>query len=126
MSAGAVLQAAVVAALEGIVTAFDAPPVRGAAPYAVVEAPVLADWSTKDIAGREGVVAVTIHDEGERPVRLRAIQGTAEDAVLELARDVGGGWRWVVLVLARSRMVRREGLRWVATSEFRVRMLRES
>ena len=39
---GVALQAAIVSALQGIITAFDAPPVRAAVPYVVIEDAVLA------------------------------------------------------------------------------------
>ena len=122
------VQAAMMAALDGLDVAgvFDAPPVRCALPYAVIEEAVLGDWGTKDMAGREGRLAVTIHDGGERPVRLRGLIGAAEDAIDAMARDLGGGWRVVTLVLARSRIVRERDSRWMAMSEWRVRMLRES
>ena len=121
------LQAAVVASLEGldVTGVFDAPPVRCALPYAVVEEAVLADWSTKDMAGREGRLAVSIHGGGERPARLRVLAGAAEDAVGAMPRELGEGWRVTSLVFVRGRIVR-EGVRWVAVSEWRVRMLKES
>ena len=127
MSVQAILQAAMAAALEGldVTGVFEAPPVRGAPPYAVVEEAVLADWGTKDMAGREGRLAVSIHDGGERPVRLRVLAGAAEDAVGAMPRDLGEGWRVASLVFVRSRIVR-DGVRWVAVSEWRVRMLKES
>jgi hypothetical protein len=126
MSVQALMQAAVVAALDGldVTGVFDAPPVRGALPYAVVEEAVLADWSTKDMAGREGRLAVSIFDGGERPVRLRVLAGAAEDAVGAMARELGEGWRMASLVFVRSRIVR-DGVRWVAMSEWRVRILKE-
>ncbi len=127
MSVQAVLQAALAEALAEIEAAvFDAPPVRAARPYAVIEEALLGDWSTKDMAGREGRLAVTLYDGGERPVRLRALLGAVEDAVEAMPRDLGGGWRVVTLVLARSRVVREGESRWMAVSEWRVRMLRGS
>ena len=130
MSVQALAQAAMVAALRGhdglaVTGVFDAPPVRRALPYAVVEEAVLGDWSTKDMAGREGRLAVAIHDGGERPVRLRALVGEAEAAIAGMAPELGEGWRIVTLTLVRSRIVR-EGERWAAMSEWRVRMLKES
>jgi len=59
VSGRVVLQAAVVARLNAVldVSVFDAPPVRGGLPYAVVDEPVLSDWSTKTWVGREGRAA---------------------------------------------------------------------
>jgi hypothetical protein len=120
------LQAAVTAALEGAgVTAFDAPPVRGALPHAVVEEPSLRDWSAATWTGREGVLVVAFHDAGERPVRLRATIEAGEAAVAAIGPALGGGWRVAQLRLQRSR-VARKGERWLGTSEFLVRIYREN
>ena len=127
MSARGVLQAALVARLNVVleVSVFDAPPVRGGLPYAVVDEPVLSDWSTKSFAGREGRVLLTLFDGGERPVRLRALLAAAEEGLEALPPDLGEGWRVVRLALVRSRVLR-VGDRWRGTSEFLVRMYRES
>lgn len=124
MSGRSVLQAAIVARLNAVldVSVFDAPPARGGLPYAVVDEPVLSDWSTKSWSGREGRVVLTLHDGGERPVRLRGLLAAAEDG---LPADLGEGWRVVRLALMRSRVLR-VGDRWRGTTEFLVRMYRES
>lgn len=105
---------------------FDCDPVRAARPYAWVDEPVLADWSTKDMAGREGRFAVLLYDAGERPARLRALCGAVEEALESLPTDLGEGWHLLGPVLARSRIVREGEMRWMATIEWRVAMLRES
>jgi len=127
MSGRGVLQAAIVARLTAVldVSVFDAPPARGGLPYAVVDEPVLSDWSTKSWSGREGRVVLTLHDGGERPVRLRALLAAAEDGLDGLPADLGEGWRVVRLALVRSRVLR-VGDRWRGTSELLVRMYRES
>jgi hypothetical protein len=126
MSVQAVLQAALAEALAGLdVTAvFDAPPARAARPYAVIEEAVLVDWGAKGMAGREGRFAVTLHDGGERPARLRLLAGAVEDAVEAMPRVLGQGWAVASLGFVRGRIVREGEGRWVATSEFRVRVLR--
>lgn len=131
MNAHEAMQAAVVAALKaagalGGVAVFDAPPVRAAIPYAVIEPPVLADWSAKDWRGREGRIAVTAFDAGERPVRLRVLAGAIEDAVEAIGPPIGAGWRVATIRLARSRLARAGADRWTATSEFTVRIYREN
>lgn len=131
MNAGAVLQTAVVALLRGEpgldeVTVFDAAPVRAALPYAIVEEPLMADWSAKDWAGREARLAVLLHDAGERPVRLRGLAAAVENAVAALAPEIGDGWRIASLVFVRGRTARGAGERWISASEFRVRMMRVS
>lgn len=121
-----VLQSAVVAALEAAdVTAFDAPPVRGGLPYAVVDDPSLRDWSAATWTGREGTLAITFFDAGERPVRLRAAIEAGEEAVAAIGPALGSGWRVAQMRLQRSRVVRK-GERWLGTSEFLVRMYREN
>ena len=107
------------------VAVFDAPPVRAALPHALVEEPVLADWGTKDWRGREGRLAVTLVDGGERPVRLRGLLAAVEDWLPDMPPDLGAGWRLVQLRFLRSRMIRSgqaSGERWTGTAEFMVRM----
>ncbi|MES2986893.1 MAG: DUF3168 domain-containing protein [Pseudomonadota bacterium] len=130
MSVQGILQAALLAALEGhagvadaVTGIFDAPPVRSARPFAVIDEALLADWGTKDLAGREGRFAVRVLDVGERPVRLRVIAGAVEDAVEAMPRMLGSGWAVASLVFVRSRIAR-DGEGWASVSEFRVRMLR--
>lgn len=132
MSARALLQAAVKRALEehaplanDVTGVFDAPPSRAARPYALVEEPVLADWGTKDLAGREGRISVLVHDAGE-PARLRMLIEAAEAAVGAMPPNLGEGWRVTSLSLVRSRIVREGEGRRVAASEWRVRVLRDA
>lgn len=127
MSGRVVLQAAIVARLNAVldVSVFDAPPVRGGLPYAVVDEPVLSDWSTKTWVGREGRVLLSLFDGGERPVRVRALLAVAEEGLEALPPDLGEGWRVVRVALVRSRVLR-VGDRWRGTAEFLVRMYRES
>ncbi|WP_056622920.1 DUF3168 domain-containing protein [Sphingomonas sp. Leaf62] len=124
MIAGTLLQAMLVARLRTVLTGasvFDAPPVRAARPFVVVDMPVLSDWGTKDAAGREGRVVVQLFDDGEVPVRLRTLAAAAEWAVLSAPAALAG-WRIVSLVFVRSRVVR-DGKGWIGSVEFRVRML---
>lgn len=127
VSAGEVLQAAAVAALEGVgCGVFDAPPVRGALPHAVVEEPWLRDWSTKSWAGRQGRVAVVLTDAGERPVRLRRLAGAVEMRLAGMMPELGEGWRLVTMRLASTRLVQGPGDRWAATVTMTVRMWRNA
>lgn len=129
MSARVVLQAAVVAAIGPAlpgVRVFDAPPVRGGLPYALVEDPVLGDWSTKSWTGFEGRVVVTVMDAGERPVRLRGLVSALEDAACACGPEIGEGWRIVRFRLVKSRIARSGNDRWSGTSEFLVRLYRTS
>lgn len=122
----ALLQAALVGLVQPIVTAFDAPPVRAALPYAVVEDAALARWGGAGIDGREGRVRIVLHDAGERPVRLRGLSAAVDEAVAGFSGDLGEGWRVVSLRLVRTRVVRSGGGdRWTAMSEFAVKIYRE-
>lgn len=102
---------------------FDAQPLRGVRPYALIEDALLTDWSTKDLIGREGRLSVTLFDQGVSPRRLRGLIGEVEAAVLGLPRMLGEGWRVASLSVVRSRVVREGEGRWAALCEFRVRML---
>lgn len=133
MSARELLQAAFRAALEGhtplageVTAIFDAPPLRGLRPYALVEEAVLTDWGTKDMAGREARIAVTLFDSGERPARLRLLAGEVEAAIEAVPRAIGDGWRIASLAFVRGRTLREGDGRWASASEYRVRMLREN
>ncbi|MFN4097472.1 MAG: DUF3168 domain-containing protein [Sphingomonas sp.] len=131
MSAAVVLAAAIRAALsghaplaEGLVGVFDAPPVRAATPHAVIGEALLSDWGTKDMAGREARVVVSLFDAGESPARLRRLCGEVEVAMAAMPRVLGAGWELASRVLLRARIERKSEGRWVATSEWRVRMLK--
>lgn len=131
MSAGGMLAEAIRAALTahaplagGLAGIFDAPPVRAATPHAVIGEAQLSDWGTKDMAGREARIVVSLHDAGESPARLRRLSGEVELAMEGLPRSIGGGWHLASRVLLRGRIERKGGGRWVATSEWRLRMLK--
>lgn len=126
MSAGAVLRAAVVARLAGIGRVFDAPPVRAATPYAVVDDPLLAAGDAVGVAGRSGTIAVAAVDTGVSPARVRALIAAAEAAMAMLPAEIGEGWRVTSVRLVRSVVVQGKGERWTATSVFAVRMFRSN
>jgi hypothetical protein len=128
VSARAVLQAVIVVRLNMVagLRVFDAPPVRGGVPYAVVEEPVLQQADAAGIAGRTGTMTVVSHDSGERPVRLRQLVAGIEEALEGSSGDVGEGWRLVGVRLVRSRLVKTGEDRWRGVSEFAVRLYRES
>lgn len=126
MSAGSVLRAAVVAQLAGLGRVFDAPPVRAALPYVVVDDPVLAAGDAVALAGRSGTVAVSCIDGGVSPERVRALSGEVEAALADLPAQIGEGWRVTSVRLARSVVAPSKGERWTATSVFAVRMFRSN
>ena len=127
--AGAALEAAAIEAVRNAtgVGVYRGPPVQAAAPYAVVEAGPESDWSHKSGDGRELRLAVTIHDKGEAPARLRPLAAAAEKAIGTLPGELDG-WRLVTVRFLRSMTVPpRAGSpngSWAALIEFRARMLR--
>lgn len=127
MSARTLLQAAIVAALAPVeARVFDAPPVRAALPYLLVDEPVLQDWSTKSWRGLEGRVAAIGFDGGERPRRLRALADAVDDALAAMPETLGEGWRIANLRPLRSRIARVAPDHWQAVSEYWVRVYRVS
>jgi len=131
MSAAVVLAEAIRTALtahrplaDELAGVFDAPPPRAATPHALIGEALLSDWGTKDMAGREARVVVALHDAGESPARLRRLAGELETAMAGMPRAIGGGWELASRVLLRARIERKGEGRWIATSEWRLRMLK--
>jgi hypothetical protein len=122
MSAGGALQAALAATLETIELLsgiYDGPPARAPFPYAVIDAGNESDWSHKNGAGREVLVAVTLWDE--QPARLHELADQAEDLVIALVAV--DEWQLVTLRLLRRRVVRDVAGPWAAVLDFRARLL---
>jgi len=122
MSAGGALQAAIATALggEGTLTGvFDGPPARAAYPYVALDATTETDWSHKNGAGREVMVAITLWDD--QPVRLHALADWIEGALQALPGIED--WQVVNLRLVRRRVVRDVAGPWAAAIDFRARML---
>ena len=127
MMAGEALASKTLTALEAVGALngrYEGPAIRSAAPYAIVEAGAESDWSHKSGAGREVRLTVTLRDEGERPARLRRLVGEAQAALGAIAAS-GDGWRIVSLAFVRSRLLPEGDRRWVATRDYRARMLAE-
>lgn len=129
--AGEVLRAAVVTALRGEASlaatlngVFLGPAVRASPPFAEVAETLSTDWSTKDQDGREVRLAVLIRDATETPARLMTLADTAEAAMLAMPRDLDG-WRIASLVFVRNRIAGEAPGRWLASVEFRARVLKD-
>ena len=127
MSAAATVRAAALARLRGdpavaVNRIFDGADARGTAPYAVLRDVTATDWGTKDRAGRELRLGITIRDEGETPARAEALAGAAEAALLDLPRDLAG-WRIASAVPLRCAVVAEAQGRWGVLVDVRIRVL---
>jgi hypothetical protein len=134
MSAEMVVRCAVLDALRGhgalmavLNGVHDGAPVQASAPYAVVGEAIGAEWGTKDVAGWEVRVGLSLFDRAEGSGRLGEMMALADAAV----RGIGGVASWEVgsIVFLRSRTVRRsaaerDGGGWNATMDYRLRVLR--
>lgn len=122
MSAGGALQevlAARLVAVAELTGVYDGPPARAAYPYAVIDAGNESDWSHKNGAGREVLVAVTVWDE--QPVRLQVLADAVEAAVAGTGSPLG--WSLVSLRFLRRRTIRDVAGPWAAAIDFRARLL---
>lgn len=125
MSAESVLVAAVEAALAGVAGLNRVEPgasVRVTPPYAEIGPVEARDWGTKDAAGREVRLTVTVRDAAERAARLHVLSGAVQDAVAGMPRELSG-WRVASLVFVRSRVASEKAGNWAASVEWRVRVL---
>ena len=122
MSAGGALQEVIAARLRAVAEltgVYDGPPARAAYPYALIDAGNESDWSHKNGAGREVLVAVTLWDE--QPVRLQALADVIEGAVADAASP--DGWSLVSLRFVRRRTIRDVAGPWATAIDFRARLL---
>jgi hypothetical protein len=108
--------------VEGIGRVYDAPPIQAAFPHAIVTVDVESDWSHKSGKGRQIRIAATLHDKGERPLRLRRLTGAAEAELGRLGPELEG-WRLVTMQHLRTRTVKESEGRWAGVIEFRARLL---
>ena len=97
-------------------------PVRAPTPYLVLGEMLSADWSAKDIVGREVRLVIRIVDVGESWSRAVLLQGAASAAIEALPRDLGG-WRLGSVVMLRARTVRDGASGWLGTVEYRLRAM---
>jgi len=126
MTAREALRARLLAALRTAlqplaVTVFDAVPVRAGVPQAVLGEPGESDWGAAGIEGRELRVTVTLTDEGERPLRLRAAIQAVEGITLSAA--LADGWQVAGWAVMATRMAKTDA-RWTASVEWRARLWR--
>ncbi|SEL13620.1 Protein of unknown function [Sphingomonas palmae] len=127
VSAAAAVRAGVLARLRGVGGVngvWEGAGVSAAAPFVLLGDVVASDWSTKDAAGRELRVAVTVRDRGDSPVRAGELAAAVEAAVAGLPRALDG-WRVASVVLLRSSVVASGKGAWAAMVNHRVRVLAE-
>ncbi|WP_235532713.1 tail completion protein gp17 [Sphingomonas sp. Leaf412] len=129
MSAVAAVRGAALARLRGALAVnrvWDGADGRGTVPYAVLRDVVAVDWGTKDRAGREVRVGVTVRDEGGTPARCETLAAAAEAALLDLPRDLSGAesdWRAASVVPVRCTVLGEGQGRWAGIVDVRVRVL---
>ena len=123
--AGAAVRAAVLARLRtvsGVNGVWEGAGVSAAPPFLLLGDVVASEWGTKDAAGAELRVAVTVRDRGDTPVRAGELAVLVEAAVAGLPR-VLGAWRVGSVVLLRSSVVAAGKGAWAAMVDHRVRVL---
>lgn len=97
-------------------------PSRTALPWLALTASASADWSAKDIAGREVRVALELNYRGDDPLSEAALVGAVERRVesLPMAQD---GFRIASLTFLRARAEQRGEARRALVIEYRARVL---
>ena len=127
MSAAAIVRAAALTRLRGdpavaVNRVWDGADGRGTTPYAVLRDVTATDWGTKDRAGRELRLGITIRDGGETPARAETLADAAEAALLDLPRDLNG-WRIASAAPLRCAVVAEAQGRWAVLVDVRIRVL---
>ena len=127
MSAESVLAEAVLAGVrdalgDQVNGVFDGPAVKATAPWIELGPLVAIDWSTKDAAGREVRLVLTVRDRAERPARTHALAAAAGEAVEDVPRDLDG-WRVASCVFVRTRVIGDRPGEWSASVEYQIRLL---
>lgn len=130
MSAETEVRDAIIAQLRGdaalmalVNRVYDGDPVKATTPYILVGECAGSDWGTKNHAGRELRLGITIHDDAQTAVRIGQILPLVQNALGQVATVGAGAWRVGSFVLIRSRLFGREGGRWSALLDWRLRVL---
>lgn len=79
------LLAAALANVPAVTGVYDGPPVDAVAPYLVIGADSVTDWSTKTEVGHEHRIGVSVWDAGPGTVRAKTIMGAVETILAGLA-----------------------------------------
>ena len=129
MNAEADIRAALIALLQGngplnarVNRVYDGAPAKATPPMVVIGECSGADWATKDKAGRELRIGLTIEDDRETHTRIAAIMPLVDAAVQGLSGTIGA-WHVGSLIMIRSRLLRNNAGRWNAVMDYRIRVL---
>ncbi len=109
---------------EGLTGIYDGPPPRAAFPYLSISSGGVADWSTKDILGREIRLALTLFDSSDSAARLHALIDAVEQALVAPLEE-GPDWQIVAFDFLRTRVLRDALAPWSGLIEYRVRLLQK-
>ncbi len=127
MSAEIVLAEAVLAGVrdalgESVNGVFDGPAVKASAPWVELGPILAADWSTKDKAGREVRLVLTVRDRADAPARTHMLAAAVGDAIEAVPRDLPG-WRIASCIFVRARVSGTRPGEWAASVEYQIRVL---
>ncbi len=108
--------------IAGLAGIFDVRPWQASHPFAIIDADAETDWSHKSGQGREIRLSIAIHDNGERPDRLRRLIAAAQAEMAAIETEPGD-WRIVSFAFLRSRIAANGRNGWIGRIDYRVRML---
>ena len=97
-------------------------PSRTALPWLAVAASASADWSAKDVAGREVRVALELHCRGDQPDAAAALVAAIEARIAALP-SAQAGLRVVSVTFLRARAEMRSANTRAVLLEYRFRVL---
>jgi hypothetical protein len=97
-------------------------PSRSALPWLAVAASASADWSAKDIAGREVRVALELHCRGDQPDAAATLVGAIEARIAALP-SAQAGLQVVTVTFLRARAEMRGANTRAVLLEYRFRVL---
>ena len=97
-------------------------PARAAPPWLALAASASGDWSTKDRAGREVMIALELHCRGDDPGTAAAIVPAIEARIEALPR-IQPGFEIATTTFLRARAEQRPNNLRAVLLEYRVRLL---
>ncbi len=97
-------------------------PSRTALPWLAVAASASADWSAKDVRGREVRIALELHCRGDQPGSAAALTSAIETRIATLP-TVQTGFRVITAQFLRARAEQRAANTRAVLIEYRFRLL---